>query len=80
MIAIGGSVGQTVGCSHVHVIPRSAGGPRPQCPLAGRKEVLDRYTDVSGDLAEQDGRDVSAGVHRNGGHTAIGMAELLVGV
>lgn len=42
------------------------------------KEILNGKADVLGDLAQEEGRDVSPGVERHGGITTIEMAKLLV--
>jgi hypothetical protein len=42
------------------------------------KHLFDRETDVPGDLAEQDGRDVSPLVEGHGCGAAVGMPELFV--
>ncbi len=56
-------------------MPRRAGSGA----ITAGKQLVDRETDVAGDLPQQGRRDVAASVERNGGHAAVGMAELLVG-
>src|SRR5689334_11183869 len=50
----------------------------PAVQVLHRYEFSDRQTNISADLAKQCRRDVSGPVHRNRGHAAIGMPELLM--
>ena len=42
------------------------------------QKILNRHANILGDLAEQDGRNITAEMERNGSSTPIGMPELFV--
>jgi len=48
-----------------------------RCPLRSH-ELRDRRPDITADLAQQGGRDITPGMHRHGRDAAVGVAELLV--